>query len=127
MKYNDLEWGELHLNKVLLHGEGFVVLTLCIFFYKYGQFSWTLFFILLLSPDISIVGYLFNKKMGAIIYNIFHTYIITIGIIILGLIFSNQTIIAIGIIWSAHIGMDRMVGFGLKYPTKFNDTHLSKV
>jgi hypothetical protein len=119
--------GGLILNKIILHVEGFAVLALSIYFYGYSQFSWVLFFILLFSPDISMLGYLFNNNIGAMLYNVFHTYIISIGVVICGLILTNETILAIGLIWSAHIGMDRMIGYGLKYPTEFKDTHLNRV
>lgn len=115
------------LNKILLHIEGFAVLALSLYFYGYSQLSWALFFILLLAPDISMLGYLFNNKFGAVIYNIFHTYSLSISVVICGLLLSNPTILATGLIWSAHIGMDRMVGYGFKYPTEFKDTHLNRV
>lgn len=115
------------MNKIILHIEGFAVLALSIYLYGYNQFSWVLFFILLLAPDMSMFGYLLNNKVGAVLYNLFHTYSLPIGIITCGIILSNSAVLAIGIIWSAHIGMDRMVGYGLKYPTEFKDTHLKRV
>lgn len=115
------------MNKIFLHIEGFAVLSLSIYFYGYNQFSWVLFFILILSPDISMLGYLYNNKVGALLYNIFHTYILTIIVIFCGIFLTNPTVLAIGLIWSAHIGMDRMIGYGLKYPTAFKDTHLNRV
>ncbi|MFC0562516.1 DUF4260 domain-containing protein [Halalkalibacter alkalisediminis] len=115
------------MNKVFLHVEGFAVLVLSLYFYGYSQLSWLLFSILLLVPDISMLGYLLNKKVGAILYNSFHTYSLSIGIVIFGIIISNSNILAIGLIWSAHIGMDRMLGYGLKYPRAFKDTHLNRV
>lgn len=72
-------------------------------------------------------GYLFNEKVGAIIYNIFHTYTIVILAFFISVFISSSTLLAVSIIWMAHIGMDRMFGFGLKYPTSFKDTHLNRV
>jgi hypothetical protein len=115
------------LNKYFLQIEGFAVLSLCLYFYGHNQFSWVLFFVLLFSPDISMLGYLINNKVGALLYNLFHTYMITIIVIFCGLLFISPTLLAIGLIWSAHIGMDRMLGYGLKYPTTFKDTHLHRV
>lgn len=115
------------MNKFLLHIEGFAALLLSVYFYGINDFSWGLFFLLLLVPDISMLGYLFNIKVGAVLYNVFHTYSLSICIIIVGLFLSNQMILAIGLIWSAHIGMDRTIGYGLKYPTDFKDTHLNRV
>ncbi|RSL28807.1 DUF4260 family protein [Salibacterium salarium] len=115
------------MNKILLHIEGLAVFALSLYFYENSQFSWVLFFVLLLVPDISILGYLLNNKIGARLYNFFHTYTIPIIVIFWGLLSSNQTALAIGLIWSAHIGMDRMIGYGLKYPTEFKNTHLNRV
>jgi hypothetical protein len=115
------------MNKIFLHLEGFAVLLLSLYFYEHNQFSWVLFFILLFSPDISMLGYLLNNKIGALLYNLFHTYIISILVIFCGLLLNNETVLATGLIWSAHIGMDRMIGYGLKYPTTFKDTHLNRV
>ncbi|MBB3908366.1 DUF4260 domain-containing protein [Anoxybacteroides rupiense] len=115
------------MNKILLHLEGAAILLLSLYFYSYNQFSWLLFFVLLFAPDISMIGYLFNNKVGAVLYNLFHTYSLPIGAVILGVLLSNEVVLEIGLIWSAHIGMDRMIGYGLKYPTHFKDTHLNRV
>jgi hypothetical protein len=115
------------LNKILLQIEGLTVLSLSLYFYGNSQFSWIMFFILLFAPDISMLGYLINNNVGAKLYNLFHTYSISIVVVILGVLLFNQIALAIGLIWSAHIGMDRMIGYGLKYPTEFKDTHLNRV
>nr|GGG83705.1 hypothetical protein GCM10011398_31590 [Virgibacillus oceani] len=98
-----------------------------IYFYARFDFSWIMFFILLLSPDLSMFGYAVDKRTGAIVYNIFHSYIVPIILILLALIIANNLLLAIGIIWVAHIGMDRTAGYGLKYPADFKDTHLQRV
>lgn len=118
---------EESLIKFLLHIEGLMVLTLSTYFYFQLGYSWILFAILLFSPDLSALGYLKNNKMGSVLYNLFHTYSIPVVILMFGLLFKNQSLLMIGLIWSAHIGMDRMLGYGLKYPTKFKDTHLNRV
>lgn len=115
------------MSKVLLHVEGLAILLLCLYFYEYNQFGWVFFLILLFAPDISMFGYLINHKIGAVIYNVFHTYTISIIVVVFGLTMSNDMVLAIGLIWCAHIGMDRMIGYGLKYPTEFKDTHLNRV
>ncbi|KXG09469.1 hypothetical protein AT864_02188 [Anoxybacillus sp. P3H1B] len=118
---------ENSMNKILLQLEGAAILLLSLYFYSYNQFSWLLFFVLLFVPDISMIGYLFNNKVGAVLYNLFHTYSLPIGAVILGVLLSSEVVLEIGLIWSAHIGMDRMIGYGLKYPTHFKDTHLNRV
>lgn len=115
------------MSKVLLHLEGLAVLLLCIYYYATNGYSWLLFFLLLFVPDLWMIGYALNKKAGAVIYNMVHTYIFSIIIVLIGLAASNDIILAIGIISAAHIGMDRMFGYGLKYPTDFKDTHLQRV
>ena len=115
------------LNKLLLHAEGFMVLVVSIYFYAVNGFSWLLFFLLLFIPDLWMIGYAFNRKVGAIIYNIVHTYVFSILLILIGLIFSNDMFLTIGLISVAHIGMDRTFGYGLKYPTDFKDTHLQRI
>lgn len=74
-----------------------------------------------------MLGYLINKRLGAIIYNIGHTYFTSSLIILIGLLFKNNSIILGGLILTAHIGMDRTIGYGLKYSSSFKDTHLQKV
>ncbi|WP_096155037.1 DUF4260 domain-containing protein [Bacillus sp. FJAT-45066] len=115
------------MTKLLLHLEGSFVLLASIYFYAHGSYSWLLFFILLFTPDISMVGYIVNNKIGALSYNLFHTYLVPIMLVIIGVIFKSEILIALSLIWFAHIGMDRMLGYGLKYPTHFKDTHLSRV
>ncbi len=115
------------MNKILLHLEGLAVFVLCIYVYRYYELSWLLFFILLFAPDISMLGYFINKKIGAVVYNIFHTYTISIPVTVFGFLSSQPFIFEVGLIWTAHIGMDRLFGFGLKYPTDFKDTHLNRV
>ncbi|RPF50391.1 DUF4260 domain-containing protein [Aquisalibacillus elongatus] len=115
------------MNKTLLHLEGAAALLLTIYIYYYFNFNWVWFFALLLAPDLSMLGYLISQRMGTILYNLVHTYILSVSIIICGLLFSSEIMLALGLIWSAHIGMDRMVGYGLKYPTSFKHTHLNRV
>lgn len=122
-----MEDHELNMSKAILHLERLSVLLGCIYFYDYYHFSWLLFFVLLFVPDVSMIGYILSNKAGAIIYNVFHTYCVTLGTMMCGILLSNQTLLAVGIIWTAHIGMDRMFGFGLKYTTTFKDTHFNRL
>ena len=115
------------MNKILLQVEGIAVLLLSLYFYSYHQFSWFLFLALFFVPDISMLGYLFNNRIGAVLYNIFHTYSFPIGGTMLGMLLSNNFILAFSLIWCSHIGMDRMLDYGLKYLTHFKDTHLNRV
>ncbi|OZU87535.1 hypothetical protein CIL03_15695 [Virgibacillus indicus] len=113
--------------KLMMHVEGLAVFLISIYFYAVNDFSWILFFILLFAPDLAMLGYAYNKRIGAIIYNVFHTYTASIAMIALGVILSSNIFLAVGLIWTAHIGMDRIVGYGLKYPNDFKDTHLQRI
>lgn len=72
---------------------------------------------MLFVPDVSMIGYVVSNKAGAFIYNAFHTYRVSLGTVMCGFLLSNRAVLAVGIIWTAHIGMDRMLGYGLKYAT----------
>jgi hypothetical protein len=111
----------------LLRVEGVALLSLSVLLYRVNGGSWLLFGVLLLAPDLSMLGYLAGPKVGAAIYNAFHTYGIPAVVGALGMIFASPVAIAVALIWFAHIGMDRTVGYGLKYPTSFKDTHLQRV
>jgi Domain of unknown function (DUF4260) len=111
----------------LLRTEGVALLTLSVLLYRVNGGSWLLFGALLFAPDLSMLGYLAGPKVGAAIYNAFHTYAMPAVVGALGMIFASPLAIAVALIWLAHIGVDRTVGYGLKYPTSFKDTHLQRV
>lgn len=113
--------------KKILHLEGLAVFGLSLYLYWLNDYSWLLFFLLILAPDLSMIGYLVNHTFGAKLYNLFHTYIISLAFIFIGMYFSNSTFLTLGIIWTAHIGMDRLVGYGLKFSTHFKDNHLNQL
>lgn len=115
------------MNRLLLQIEGFMVFMLSIGYYSTNEYNWWLFAILLLAPDVSMVGYFINPSFGARLYNFFHTYIMSILLIMVGFLAHQDLILAVGIIWTAHIAMDRALGFGLKYPTSFKDTHIQRI
>jgi hypothetical protein len=109
----------------LLRLEGAAVLIVSLFSYYLSHGSWLPFALLFLVPDLSMLGYAANVRVGTITYSAVHTYV---GPLVLaGYSFgSNRSAIFwLSLIWIAHIGLDRMLGFGLKYPTRFNDTHLN--
>jgi len=89
--------------------------------------SWLLFVILLLAPDLSMVGYLKDKQIGALTYNLVHNFALAALLIGIGLFTSNKLLTSLGVILIAHIGADRFLGFGLKYATDFKDTHIQRL
>ena len=108
--------------------EGLVFFLLAVLIYYHNQGNWMLFFLLFLAPDISMIGYLKNNKLGAFIYNLGHNYVLAVSIIIIGaFLVENEFVTQLGYILFAHVAFDRFFGFGLKYPSGFKDTHLQKL
>ena len=105
--------------------EGAAVAALAVFLYAAADHSWLLFALLILAPDLSFAGYLFGPPAGAVAYNVLHSYIAPATLAIVLLLLGAPT--AIPLIWAAHIGVDRLAGYGLKYPTAFHDTHLGRI
>lgn len=111
----------------LLRVEGAVVLAASLLLYGMRGGNWWLFALLLLAPDLSALGYLAGSQIGARCYNFVHTYLLPALLAGYGLLGGNSLAFLLALIWFAHIGMDRVLGFGLKYTTEFKDTHLSHV
>lgn len=88
---------------------------------------WWLVPLLLFVPDVFMVGYARSTKVGALIYNLGHTYLLPTLIAFYGWYSSHSLVLAIGLIWLAHIGMDRFAGYGLKYDDDFKHTHLGSL
>ncbi len=111
----------------VLRAEGAALLALSVVLYWMYGGSWVMFALLLLAPDLSMLGYAAGLRVGAAVYNIFHAYPLPAVLGGFGLLGSSELAIAVALIWFAHIGMDRLVGYGLKYPTAFQDTHLGRM
>ena len=116
-----------NLPHLLLRLEGTAVLFTALIFYAQNGFSWWLFTLLLLAPDLSALGYLYSKAVGSLCYNVAHTYILPLALGLLSMTQNFELGWQLAIIWLAHIGMDRLVGYGLKYPDGFKITHFNKV
>jgi hypothetical protein len=95
--------------------------------YIHLQGPWWLFAVLFLVPDLSMLGYLAGPRVGANAYNLVHTSVLPLVLIAVGVASSGPIATLIGLIWFFHIACDRMLGYGLKLPTSFNDTHLGKI
>jgi hypothetical protein len=112
---------------LLLRLEGAAFFAAALLLYRSFPFSWLAFFLLLLLPDLTMLGYLWGHRAGSVLYNLGHTYILPLGLGGVSLWLGFMPGVQAAIIWLAHIGLDRLVGYGLKYPTDFKDTHLSRV
>jgi len=117
----------LSLPNALLRLEGLTVFVAAILLYASQGGSAVAFILLLLVPDVSMIGYTINIRVGSITYNLVHTYALPALLVGLALALNVPVLLQIAFIWFAHIGMDRTVGYGLKYPTDFKDTHLQRV
>jgi Domain of unknown function (DUF4260) len=107
--------------------EGIVLLLASITVYATTAPNWILFVVLLLAPDLAMIGYLRGPRIGAISYNFAHLKILPLALGIIGLLTGNTLEIQLALIWFAHIGMDRALGYGLKLETGFSDTTLGKI
>jgi hypothetical protein len=95
--------------------------------YTLSGASWWLFALLILAPDLSMLGYLAGPRVGAIAYNALHILIVPLLLALAGYVLVNSMATAIGLIWIIHIAVDRALGYGLKLSTGFQDTHLGRI
>jgi Domain of unknown function (DUF4260) len=107
--------------------EGLALLATSITAYAIIGPNWILFALLLLAPDLAMLGYLRGPKLGAIAYNLAHLKILPLTLGSIGLLTGNTLEIQLALIWFAHIGMDRAAGYGLKLETGFSETTLGKI
>ena len=107
--------------------EGGVMLAISALLYWVNGGSWVFFALLILVPDVSMLGYLLGAKVGAAAYNAVHSYGLPAGLVAFGVVAGSSLAVSVAIVWFAHIGMDRLVGYGLKYASGFKDTHLGRV
>src|SRR5262245_51908498 len=104
---------------VYLRLEGLALGLLCVWLYALAGQSWWLFAVLLLAPDLSMLGYLLGPRVGALAYNIVHSWVLAaaLGVISWHLWGTNSVGLSLALILGAHIGLDRALGYGLKLPT----------
>jgi hypothetical protein len=113
--------------RILLRLEGFILFALSVALYGRRGDSWWLFALLFLAPDLSFLGYLAGPRVGAIAYNAVHTTAGPVLLVLTGLLAPSQLAAAIGLVWLAHCGVDRALGYGLKYDAGFGFTHLGRI
>lgn len=114
--------------KLLLQIEALTLFILATVLYFYLNGSLALYLVLILAPDIGILGYATrNARIGSYIYNLFHTYSLPFALGGAAFWYGPETLLLVSLIWVAHIGMDRVVGYGLKYETHFTHTHMQRL
>jgi hypothetical protein len=111
---------------ILLRLEGATIFGASVFAYRQSHSPWIWFVILFLVPDLFMLGYVVSVRVGAMAYNFAHTLFMP-GLLFTIATLSGKPLLAFVLIWTSHIGFDRLLGYGLKYPTRFNDTHLQHV
>lgn len=112
---------------LLLRLEGVAAIAASIGLYVAAGADWLPFVILLILPDLSIAAYLRGPAIGAVIYNIVHNWALAGALIGLGFLLEQPLLFVAGAALTAHVGLDRLLGYGLKYPTSFQDTHLGRI
>ena len=113
--------------RLLLRLEGLAALAVSVTLYARAGFSWPVFALFLLAPDLSMLGYLASPRIGSALYDIVHIYVTALALALAGFLGNLPALTAAGLILIAHIGLDRALGYGLKYSTAFGDTHLGRV
>ena len=113
--------------RYLLRIEGLAVAVVAAVFYARTGASWWLFAALWLAPDLSMLGYLASPCRGARVYNAFHTYTLPVVLGLSGWFLHVKGFVPFALIWINHIGVDRLLGCGLKYSAGFGWTHLGLI
>ena len=113
--------------RLLLRIEGAALALAALYTYYRVGASWWLFAALILVPDVSFAGYLLNTRIGAIAYNAMHVTLGPLTLGALGFLLPSFDLIAVALIWAAHVGVDRAFGYGLKYGAGFGFTHLGRM
>jgi hypothetical protein len=109
---------------VLLRLEALAALAGLAAWYQAASANWLLFAVLFLVPDLSMLGYLAGRRIGAACYNAAHSYVGPIALIAAAQV--DARLLPFGLIWATHVAFDRALGYGLKYGTAFGDTHLGQ-
>ena len=113
--------------RLLLRLEGLAVFVAALVLYFDAGYGWLLLVVLALAPDLSMLGYVAGPRVGALSYDLVHGYVGPLALGVVGVLAGADLAIQLALIWAAHIGADRLLGYGLKYPSAFKDTHLQRV
>lgn len=109
-------------NLLRLDGLAVAVATIAAFAVIGG--NWWLFALLILAPDLSFFAFALGQKAAAWTYNVVHSYTLPIALAGIGYVSGIAWMLPVALIWAAHIGIDRAIGYGLKYPSSLRLTHL---
>lgn len=113
--------------RTLLRLEGLAVFAVAVAAYAQFGAGWGWFALLFLVPDVSFLAYLAGPRAGAAAYNAMHAYVGALALLAVGVLGAMPLLLAAGLVWCAHIGFDRALGYGLKYAAGFRETHLGRL
>ena len=113
--------------KNLIKIEEFFLFGLSLFLFSRLDYGWGWYALLFLAPDLSMLGYLANSRVGAWTYNLIHHKGLAVLLYVLGYLFSTPWLMFAGTILLGHSSLDRVFGYGLKYPDAFQNTHLGRI
>ncbi|UUZ65287.1 DUF4260 domain-containing protein [Polaromonas sp. P1(28)-13] len=113
--------------RTVLRLEGLAVFAVAVAAYAQFGAGWGLFAWLFLLPDLSCLAYLAGPRVGAAAYNAAHSYAGALGLLAAGVLGAMPLVLAVALVWCAHIGFDRALGYGLKYAAGFSETHLGRL
>lgn len=101
--------------------------ALGVYLFSLLSYPWWWFLALLLTPDVGMLGYLINTKIGGFLYNICHHKGLAIACYLTGVFLEVPYIQLVGVILFSHAALDRVFGYGLKYDKGFKYTHLGEI
>lgn len=113
--------------RALLRTEAAVVFALALWAYGRWGAGWGTFAACFLLPDLAFLAYFAGPRLGALAYNATHALLGPLALLALGVVGGERMALVAGLIWIAHVGFDRMLGYGLKYATDFHATHLGRI
>lgn len=118
------EWA---LHTAILRSEALAALVagIALWFVNGGSIVWLV--PVLLLPDLSMLGYTGGSRLGAFTYNLVHNWTLALTVLAIGWWLNSDPLLLAGAVVLAHVGMDRALGYGLKLPTDFRDTHLGRI
>lgn len=111
---------------LLLRIESIVLLAVAVGTFAWHDGSWWLFATIFLAPDLSFFGYLAGPRVGVVVYNLAHAFVLP-GVLLAFAVAGSEIALDLASIWGAHIALDRALGYGLKYPEGFKETHLGRL
>jgi hypothetical protein len=113
--------------KTMIRFEELGLFLFSIYLYSSLPFPWWYFPLLLFAPDLSMAGYTAGPRLGAVVYNIVHHRALALLLYVVGLLGAVPILSLAGIILFAHSSLDRALGYGLKFPDAFTNTHLGRI